>query len=205
MDAITNTQLLETSGAAQRPGTQNDSLSTLGSDDFFKLLITQLTNQDPLQPTGNEELLRQISSIREIELSTTLTKSLQTLTGQQSFSSASAMIGQYVTASPDAQGLAPAGVVVGVRFEADGSPVLQLSDGSEVPLTRVAAVQAPQRAAEAMIGRTVTGVDRRDAKNPVSVEGVVAGARMDQPGGEVMLELDTGAELRLRDVVQIVE
>lgn len=42
-------------------------MGELTSQDFLKLLVTQLTYQDPLDPMGNEELLRQISSIREIE------------------------------------------------------------------------------------------------------------------------------------------
>ncbi len=56
------------------PAKKGNAFDELGSSDFLKLMLTQLTNQDPLEPTGNEELLRQISSIREIELSTTLTE-----------------------------------------------------------------------------------------------------------------------------------
>jgi hypothetical protein len=151
---------------------------------------------------GNEELLRQISSIREIELSTTLTDSLRALTGQQNFGSASALVGQYVTSLPDENGVVERGIVVGVRFAPGGGPVLLLGNGTEMPLERVSTVEPPLRAAEALIGQAVVGVDRRDRSNPEVVEGIVTGARTDA-SGEVMLELDTGRDLRFRDLVSV--
>ena len=66
-----------------------NSALALGSQDFYELLITQLTNQDPMEPMGNEELLRQIASIREIELSSSLTESLQSRADKHPLGSAS--------------------------------------------------------------------------------------------------------------------
>lgn len=182
------------------PARQGGSFDELGSSDFLKLLLTQLTNQDPLEPTGNEELLRQISSIREIELSTTLTDSLRNLTGQQHSTSASSMIGQFVTSIPDADGVSTRGVVVGVRFGDGGKPTLLLSGGAEIGVDQVGTIEPPLRAAEVLIGQNIVGVDTRDARNPQVVEGTVAGTRIDERG-EVFLELDSGGDLRLRDVV----
>lgn len=95
---------------------RDNAATAMDSQDFFKLLITQLTNQDPFEPTGNDELLRQISSIRDIELSTTLTDSLRSLTGQQRFTSASTLIGQFVTGVPGPDGVVDSGLVIGIRF-----------------------------------------------------------------------------------------
>jgi len=187
---------------AAKPVSKGNSFEDLGSSDFLKLLLTQLTNQDPMEPTGNEELLRQISSIREIELSTTMTDSLRALAGQQHVSSTSSMIGQYVTGMPDADGVSSRGLVVGVRFGEGGKPTLLLSGGTELPLDQVSMVEPPLRAAEAFVGQTIVGVDTRDAKNPQVVEGVVTAARLDEKG-EVLLELDSGGDLRLRDVVTV--
>jgi len=199
MDAIGPASALSPSTA---PRTTN-SFSELGSDDFFKLLITQLTNQDPLAPTGNEELLRQISSIRDIELSTTLTHSLQSLTGQQNVASASSLLGQYVTGVPGPDGVPTSGLVVGLRFAEGGRPLLLLSNGTEMALEQVSTVQPPLAAAEAFVGLTVTGVDRRKPQQPEVVEGIVTGARLDEQR-EAVLELDSGASLRLRDLVGVV-
>lgn len=176
------------------------SAAGLSSDDFFKLLISQLTNQDPLEPTSNDELLRQISSIRDIELSTTLTESLRELTGQQQFGSASMLIGQYVRGLPDEDGMVQAGVVNAIRFDGTGKPVLQLSNGAELPMDGIATIESPARAAEALIGRTVLGLDRRIPSAPEPVDGLVTAVRAGE-GGEFVLELDTGDDLRLSDVI----
>ena len=180
----------------------SSSFGDLASKDFLQLLITQLTNQDPFEPTGNEELLQQISSIRDIELSTTLTESLKVLTGQQRFASASTLLGQYVTSLPDENGVVEAGIVTGVRFDSDGRPILQLSSGTEIALDRVSMVEPPTRAAEGLIGRTILGVDSRDPSKSTVVEGMVTAARVDD-NGEPLLELDTGEDLRFRDFVSV--
>ena len=176
------------------------SASNLSSDDFFKLLITQLTNQDPMEPTSNEELLQQISSIRDIELSTTLTESLQRLAGQQQFGSASTLIGQYVTSVPGSDGIVRAGTVVAVKFDSQGLPRLQLSNGVELEMSQLASIVSPVQAGESMVGRLVTGLDRRDPAEPEVIEGLVSAVRVAE-GGEVFLELDSGNDIRLRDVV----
>lgn len=178
-------------------------MGDLGSQDFLKLLLTELTNQDPLEPTDNEALLRQISSIRDIEMSTTLTESIQRLAGQQQIGSASTLIGQFVTGIPGEDGTVVSGMVMGVRFADGGRPILQLSTGAEMPLEQVASVQPPQQAAEFMVGAAVIGLDRRKADEPELVEGVVTGVSQTS-SGEVTLELDNGENLRLRDVLSVI-
>lgn len=45
-------------------------LSTLGQADFLRLLTTQLANQDPLNPTDNEEMLAQLAQFSQLEAAT---------------------------------------------------------------------------------------------------------------------------------------
>jgi len=177
-----------------------NGVADLGSQDFFKLLIAQLTNQDPLEPMDNQDLLNQISSLRDIELSTGLTESLQSVVGQQRFVSASAMIGNYVRSFPGEDGLVREGIVVGVRFEADGLPKLQLADGTELAIDQVASVEPADRAAQSYIGSSVVGLDRSVLPQGQAVEGRVTGVSLTEQGG-VALELDTGQRLRIEDVV----
>lgn len=202
MQPIGATNLLTPSAAPPSSG----AFADLGSQDFLKLMLTELTNQDPLQPTDNEALLRQISSIRDIELSTSLTDSLKKLTGQSAaggIGAASSLIGQFVTSAAEADGTVTRGVVVGVRFADGGKPVLMLSSGVQLPLDQVGSIEPPQQAAENLIGQSIVGVDRRKAGDPRVVEGVVTGMRVDEKG-ETLLELDTGSDLRLRDLVDVV-
>ena len=52
-------------------GTQSTPEKTgpqqLGQDDFLKLLITQLQNQDPLKPTDNTEFVSQLAQFSQLE------------------------------------------------------------------------------------------------------------------------------------------
>ncbi len=183
----------------------NNATEGLGGDDFFKLLIAQLVNQDPLEPTSNQDLLNQISSIRDIELSTNLSQSLGTLSSQQRFSSAASLIGKFVTgAGSEEDGGAVSGIVQSVRFDGDGAAILQLEDGQEIPLESVSTVMEGARAAEALIGKYLSGLDRTDPADPQPVAGVATGVVTDS-SGRIMIELDTGKQIRLTDVLDIQE
>ncbi len=197
MDTISATSLLSPQPTSSK--TAGQSIAALDSNDFLKLLITELTNQDPLEPTGNEELLRQISSIRDIELSTTQTESLQRLTSQQSIGSASSLMGQFVTGHSNPDGTVDRGMVVGIRFNESGSPTLVLSNGLEISMDRVNTIESPLHAGEALMNLNIIGVDRRDSANPQRVEGVVTSVKTNEQG-EILLELDSGQDLRLTDV-----
>lgn len=72
----------------------------LGQDDFLKLLITQLKNQDPLKPTDNTEFVSQLAQFSQLEQSTKqaqlLQQSLDAQTASQEFTLLP-MIGRTVT------------------------------------------------------------------------------------------------------------
>jgi len=195
-----------TSTAPQSTGSASTGAGALTGEDFFKLLIAQLSNQNPLEPTSNQELLQQISSIRDIELSTNLPESVKSLTDQQRYASAAGLIGNYVTgrADPgDPMAQRAEGVVVGVRFSPEGQALLQLEDGTELPIERIETVVAANATAGSLVGKLVTGVDQSDPDAPRIVEGIVTGLRTEDDETTV-LELDTGETLRLDNVLSAV-
>ncbi|MEO0660669.1 MAG: flagellar hook capping FlgD N-terminal domain-containing protein, partial [Planctomycetota bacterium] len=61
---------------------------TLDKDAFTQLLVTQLQNQDPTEPAKNEQLLAQMSQIGQLQSSTELQKSLETMTLQSNLGAA---------------------------------------------------------------------------------------------------------------------
>src|SRR5919112_70718 len=73
----------------------------LKTEDFIKMMITQLQNQDPLEPAKNEQLLAQMSQIGQLESSTQLQSSLKTLVMQNNIGSAGNMIGKMVNGLDD--------------------------------------------------------------------------------------------------------
>lgn len=72
------------------------SYNELDIDDFLKLLISELQNQDPLDPVDNSEMVQQIGQIREIGATDELTKTLSSLSSSQELVTASSLIGKSV-------------------------------------------------------------------------------------------------------------
>ncbi|MBJ7263157.1 MAG: flagellar hook assembly protein FlgD [Burkholderiaceae bacterium] len=88
---------------AQQAAAKSTSSSQGMKDQFLTLLVTQLRNQDPLNPMDNAALttqLAQISTVEGIEkLNSTVTSSLESISGQIDFSQsvqAVSMIGKEV-------------------------------------------------------------------------------------------------------------
>jgi flagellar basal-body rod modification protein FlgD len=117
------TSLTSLVGAAASSGTAADKncvrdLKVLDINQFLQLLITELTNQDPLNPMDNTQLVQQIGELRSIAASDQLTGTLQSLQTQQSLTTASSLIGKKVTAvTTDNQNLT--GKVDSVTVEVD--------------------------------------------------------------------------------------
>lgn len=68
---------------------------------FLQLMITELQNQDPLDPMDNSEILQQISQIREISSTDSLSETLQSVLTGQNLATASGLIGKQVSALND--------------------------------------------------------------------------------------------------------
>lgn len=98
---------METSGvgsgssASQTSKSSNDALRGLDLDHFLKLMITELQNQDPLNPLENHQILQQISQIREIEATGQLRDTLDSVLLGQNLANASSLINKQITALDD--------------------------------------------------------------------------------------------------------
>ena len=56
----------------------------LGRDEFLKLLVTKLANQDPLKPTEDTEFIGQLASFSSLEQLVQLNETIEGLTAGQS-------------------------------------------------------------------------------------------------------------------------
>ena len=86
---------------------------------------------------GNDEMIAQMATIRELEMNTRLSEKLEKLTDQQRFTSAAALIGKYAKGEvSDAEGntFEVEGIVTGVRFTPRGEVILELDTGDLLPL-----------------------------------------------------------------------
>lgn len=174
-----------------------NGFSALSSQDFLKIILSELTNQDPLEPNDTGAILEQLSSLRNIESQTTLDKNMSALVTQNALASSSNMIGKYVEGINDANSTIR-GLVSSLTIQ-EGRPILRMQDGSLLPAERVLEVYNVDDAGSSalpgllggmdpnsLLGMLIAGVDA--AGQPVS--GVATGIRIEQ--GSAFFELDTG-------------
>ncbi len=104
--------------SAGQAGGSSDSYNDLDIDSFLKLLISELQNQDPLDPMDNSEMVQQIGQIREIGATDQLTQTLSNLSASQELVTASGLIGREVNGLADDTSVVD-GVVDRITVETD--------------------------------------------------------------------------------------
>jgi flagellar basal-body rod modification protein FlgD len=73
-----------------------DAYQELDTGDFLKLIIAELQNQDPMNPTDTSDMLNQFNQIREIASNDKLTDTLEGVLLGQNISTAGNLIGRLV-------------------------------------------------------------------------------------------------------------
>ena len=136
-----------TTATTQTARNANGSATLADFDAFLNLFVAQMKNQDPLSPMENGEFLAQTAQFSSVEQLVNLNGLVSGLAGQLGsslWSTAAALIGRQVEAvveDVDGALVTVSGRVVGVDTASDGSLVLGLEDGAELPLDAVVAVR----------------------------------------------------------------
>lgn len=73
-----------------------NGLNDIDLSQFLNLMITELQNQDPLNPTDNAALLQQIGELRGISSNDQLVTTLKGFSNTQELTTASSLIGKTV-------------------------------------------------------------------------------------------------------------
>jgi flagellar basal-body rod modification protein FlgD len=113
--------------------------TTLGKDDFLKLLVGQLKNQDPLNPTSDTDFIGQMAQFSQLEQTTNMASVNEQLVAQQRGARAVALLGRTVT-YPDANGALTTAAVERVEW-IDHEPSLTVGGVSGINPDSVTAVQ----------------------------------------------------------------
>lgn len=121
-----------TNGATQL---KNESdRATISRSEFLKILVSELTNQDPFKPIDNADFAGQMAQIQSLQASSELTSGFQTLARRQDVTSASAMIGRQIS-GVSSTGMSVVGNVDSVKIDAGGVSVMVA--GIAVPIGSV--------------------------------------------------------------------
>jgi|GEM_PF-645925 len=189
-----------------------NGFADLSSGEFLQIILSELSNQDPLAPNDTAAILEQLSSIRNIESQTQMDAQLQDLVTQNSISTSANLIGKFVNGL-DSLNNSVDGIVESLSVR-DGEPILNLAGGGELKADRVTKVEdlgdldtqvVQQLLANlqvldsgTLIGRDVLG-QVQDALGGVrQVSGRVTGVSVID--GQIQLELDNGESLPLGGV-----
>lgn len=114
----------------------------LGKDEFLKILMTQLQNQDPLDPMDDKDFVAQMATFSQLEQTMNMASSMDRLVENQSISPVvqySHMIGKEVTyeeLDDDKQKEMISSTVVSVS-QKDGSAIFELENGEKIKANEI--------------------------------------------------------------------
>jgi len=162
--------------------------SSMGKDEFLNLLVTQLSNQDPLNPMDNQQFASQLAQFSSLELLTNMRASLDSnLEAQHSVAAAlqgglaADLVGRSITALDDRVLLKDD--TASVAWEVDGEVaqvVVELRDSSGA-LVRRETLDDPQDAAWSWNGRDGEGHELAEGVYSVNL------VATDAEGGELAI------------------
>ncbi|MGD0653262.1 MAG: flagellar hook capping FlgD N-terminal domain-containing protein [Thermoguttaceae bacterium] len=116
----------------------SDSLN-LDTNDFLKLLLTELQNQDPLDPTSTSDILTQVSEIKAIKSNDDLSNTLSSLKLQQQLYTGSSLLKSTITGTNNS-GATVTGTVDSVKVS--NSTVYACVGSESVSLANITNIQA---------------------------------------------------------------
>src|SRR3954469_8539045 len=90
------------SNSSSSSSASGNAINDIDMNTFLKLMITELQQQDPLNPMDNKDMLNQIAQIRAVGASDQLTKTLSSVLLGQNITSATNLMGADISAITDA-------------------------------------------------------------------------------------------------------
>lgn len=107
----------------------SSGLNGINLDSFLKIVLAQLTYQDPLKPVDSAQFVTQLAQMTSLEQSRQLTDKVDSLLAVQSATQVISLLGKQVEVATDTG--SAIGVVTSVTFEG-GTPQFSITSGSTV-------------------------------------------------------------------------
>jgi flagellar basal-body rod modification protein FlgD len=102
---------------------------TLDYNAFLQLLLAQMQNQDPLNPTDSTEYVSQLASFSNVEQGMKTNTKLDQLLTVSNLSQASTLVGHTLTSADGST----SGIVESVRVDSTGATAI-FTDGNQLPI-----------------------------------------------------------------------
>jgi flagellar basal-body rod modification protein FlgD len=129
--------------AARKP------VKELGKDQFLQILVTQLRNQDPMQPMQDKEFIAQMAQFSSLEQMVNMAKEMTSL--RQSAGMAAALIGKEVSwvETEDTGVVNHSGIVDSIIWR-DGKQFAKV-DNVEVAMDKILSISEPAKVSAAEV------------------------------------------------------
>jgi len=111
----------------------------LGKDDFLKLMVAQMKNQDPMNPSDDKDNIAQMAQFSSLEQITNLATATQKLADSMQMTQTLGLIGHTVSYA-NADGTPLTGTVSAVDV-VGGTPSLTVGDATDVDPSLVTSVR----------------------------------------------------------------
>jgi flagellar basal-body rod modification protein FlgD len=124
--------------------TNQQSAFGLDFQSLLKIILTQLTYQDPLKPLDNFQFVSQLAQFSQLQQTQTLNDQITNLLAAQSAAEATSLLGRTVDLSAQTDGaVAISGVVKAISFS-NGQPQLTLATADGQTIANVSLSQVAQ-------------------------------------------------------------
>lgn len=114
------------------------TVKSLGKDDFLKLLITQLSSQDPTNPVKDQDFIAQMAQFSSLEQMNNISTGIQKMGNRQSFS----LVGKLVSGPDFVSGESIAGIAGALFFDGEGKTFVRVN-GRSIDVEQITLISDP--------------------------------------------------------------
>jgi flagellar basal-body rod modification protein FlgD len=187
---------ISSSTSNQGTGSERTVKSDLGKDDFLRLLVTQLQNQDPLKPMEDKEFISQMAQFSSLEQMQNLTKTMM-------FQSAATLIGQDIKGEVNGENGTELiyGRVTSAR-EISGEMYVTLTNGNQLKVSDIKTILGT----EGMYQEAISLVGQKVYVREYGLDGKVAGLheaeiiRVEVQDSQIRLHTKDGDTIGMKDI-----
>lgn len=119
---------------AQKQAAKTKTTNDLGTSTFLSLMLTQMRNQNPLEPMKDNEMISQMAQLNSVEELQKMSTSMSSVEHLNQLLSASGMMGKSVTYK-DSNGSLASALVSSVTI--DGESVFLTVGDKTIPISSV--------------------------------------------------------------------
>lgn len=221
---MTTTSSVSSTNSSTGFGLTTASDTALDKQDFLKLLIAQIQNQDPLEPQDNSEYVAQLAQFSNVEQTTAINDRLDLLLLQargQANTQVLGMIGQQATVNGSTVTTDGSSVATQIGFTLDSGAAatkITISDskGDVIRTIEGGAKRAGyvtvswdgknssgtlQPAGSYKVNVTATDVNGKTVSSTQKTTGLIESISFDQ--GYAVLHLDNGAAVSVSNLIEV--